>query len=132
MLHYAILFFIVALVAALLGMRGVAGLSAEIGYVLVVVAVIFLVVAFLTGRGPVPPVGGRSLDGRRSSPAASTVSPESGHRPLSGSPRQHLFLLLPRRTELSELQLQYFGTPSRAPSGRHNDRRCAREGAGSA
>jgi uncharacterized membrane protein YtjA (UPF0391 family) len=57
MLHYAILFFIVAIVAALLGMRGVAGLSAEIGYVLVVVAVIFLVVAFLTGRGPVSPVG---------------------------------------------------------------------------
>ncbi len=57
MLHYAVLFFIVALVAALLGMRGVAGLSAEIGYVLVVVAVIFLVIAFLTGRGPVPPVG---------------------------------------------------------------------------
>ena len=57
MLHYAILFFIVALVAAVLGMRGVAGLSAEIGYVLVVVAVIFLVVAFLTGRGPITPVG---------------------------------------------------------------------------
>jgi uncharacterized membrane protein YtjA (UPF0391 family) len=57
MLHYAILFFIVAVVAALLGMRGVAGLSAEIGYVLVVVAVIFLVVAFLTGRSPVPPIG---------------------------------------------------------------------------
>jgi uncharacterized membrane protein YtjA (UPF0391 family) len=57
MLHYAVLFFIVALVAALLGMRGVAGLSAEIGYVLVVVAVIFLVVALLTGRGPVPPIG---------------------------------------------------------------------------
>lgn len=57
MLHYAVLFFIIALVAALLGMRGVAGLSAEIGYVLVVVAVIFLVVAFLTGRGPATPVG---------------------------------------------------------------------------
>jgi uncharacterized membrane protein YtjA (UPF0391 family) len=57
MLHYAILFFVVALVAALLGMRGVAGLSAEIGYVLVVVAVIFLVVAFLTGQGTAPPVG---------------------------------------------------------------------------
>jgi uncharacterized membrane protein YtjA (UPF0391 family) len=58
MLHYAIIFFIVAIVAALLGMRGVAGLSAEIGYVLVVVAVIFLVVAFLTGRGgALPPIG---------------------------------------------------------------------------
>ena len=57
MLHYAILFFVVALVAALLGMRGVAGLSAEIGYLLVVVAVIFIVIALLTGRGPVSPVG---------------------------------------------------------------------------
>jgi uncharacterized membrane protein YtjA (UPF0391 family) len=57
MLHYAILFFVVALVAALLGMRGVAGLSAEIGYILVVVAVIFLVIAFLSGRGPATPIG---------------------------------------------------------------------------
>lgn len=52
MLYYAIIFFIVALVAAVLGMRGVAGLSAEIGYVLVGVAVIFMVVALLTGRAP--------------------------------------------------------------------------------
>ncbi len=57
MLHFAVPFFIVSLVAAVLGMRGIAGLSAEIGYVLVVAAVIFLVVAFLTGRGPVPPIG---------------------------------------------------------------------------
>lgn len=57
MLHYAVVFFVLALVAALLGMRGVAGLSAEIGYLLVVVAVIFLLIAFLTGRGPGIPVG---------------------------------------------------------------------------
>lgn len=49
MLHYALIFFVIALVAALLGARGVAGLSAEIGYFLVVVAIIFIVVAFLTG-----------------------------------------------------------------------------------
>jgi uncharacterized membrane protein YtjA (UPF0391 family) len=55
MLHYALIFFVVALVAALLGMRGVAGMSAEIGYFLVVVAIIFVVIAFLTGR--TPPVG---------------------------------------------------------------------------
>lgn len=55
MLHYALLFFVVAVVAALLGMRGVAGLSAEIGYVLVSVAVIFLLLAFFTGRSPLPP-----------------------------------------------------------------------------
>jgi uncharacterized membrane protein YtjA (UPF0391 family) len=55
MLHYALMFFVVALVAALLGVQGVAGLSAEIGYVLVSVAVIFLLVAFLSGRAPLSP-----------------------------------------------------------------------------
>jgi len=54
MLHYAVIFFIIALIAAVLGFRGVAGLSAEIGYLLVGVAVIFLVVALVTGRGPAP------------------------------------------------------------------------------
>jgi uncharacterized membrane protein YtjA (UPF0391 family) len=52
MLYYALMFFVVALIAAVLGMRGVAGLSAEIGYFLVVVAVVFVVIALLTGRAP--------------------------------------------------------------------------------
>jgi len=52
MLHYALMFFVVALVAALLGVQGVAGLSAEIGYVLVSVAVIFMVIAFIAGGTP--------------------------------------------------------------------------------
>jgi uncharacterized membrane protein YtjA (UPF0391 family) len=53
MIHYALIFFVVALVAAVLGFRGVAGMSAQIGYTLVGVAVIFLVVALLTGsRAP--------------------------------------------------------------------------------
>lgn len=55
MLHYALIFFVVALVAALLGQRGVAGLSAEIGYFLVMAAVVFVVIAFLTGRAPAGP-----------------------------------------------------------------------------
>ncbi len=55
MLHWAIIFFVIALVAAVLGMRGVAGLSANIGYTLVVVALIFLVIALVSGtRAPVP------------------------------------------------------------------------------
>lgn len=56
MLHYAIIFFVIALIAAALGMRGVAGMSANIGYILVVVAVIFLVFALVTGHAgpPVP------------------------------------------------------------------------------
>ena len=51
MLSWAITFFVVALIAAILGFRGIAGLSAEIGYVLVAVAIVFLVVAMITGRG---------------------------------------------------------------------------------
>jgi uncharacterized membrane protein YtjA (UPF0391 family) len=53
MIQWAIIFFVIALIAAVLGQRGVAGLSAQIGYLFVGVAVIFLVVALLTGRGPV-------------------------------------------------------------------------------
>jgi uncharacterized membrane protein YtjA (UPF0391 family) len=55
MLSWAIVFFIVALIAAVLGQRGVAGLSAQVGYLLVVVAVIFLLIALLTGRSPAVP-----------------------------------------------------------------------------
>ena len=55
MLHYAVVFFVVALIAAVLGFRGVAGMSAEIGWLFAVLAVIFLVVALLTGRTVVGP-----------------------------------------------------------------------------
>lgn len=54
MLHYALIFFVVALIAMVLGMRGVAGLSAEIGYLFVAVAVIFLVVSLFTGTPHTP------------------------------------------------------------------------------
>ncbi len=52
MLSWALVFFIVALIAAVLGFQGIAGLSAEIGWLFAVLAVIFLVVALLAG-GPV-------------------------------------------------------------------------------
>jgi uncharacterized membrane protein YtjA (UPF0391 family) len=52
MLHYAVVFFVIALIAAVLGLRGVAGLSAEIGWLFAVLAVVFLVIAVLSGRGP--------------------------------------------------------------------------------
>jgi uncharacterized membrane protein YtjA (UPF0391 family) len=52
MIHWALIFFVIALVAALLGFRGVAGLSAEIGYLFVVVAVIFLVIFMVSGGIP--------------------------------------------------------------------------------
>ncbi len=52
MLHYAVVFFVIALIAAALGFRGVAGLSAEIGWMFAVLAVILVAVMVLTGRGP--------------------------------------------------------------------------------
>ena len=52
MLHYAVVFFVIALIAAVLGFRGVAGLSAEIGWFFGVLCIIFLVVALLSGHGP--------------------------------------------------------------------------------
>jgi uncharacterized membrane protein YtjA (UPF0391 family) len=50
MLHYAVVFFVIALVASLLGFGGIAGLSAQIGWIFALVAVIFLAVALLGGR----------------------------------------------------------------------------------
>jgi uncharacterized membrane protein YtjA (UPF0391 family) len=55
MLSWALTFFVIALIAAVLGMRGVAGLSAEIGYFFVVLAVIFIVIALVSGRAPSTP-----------------------------------------------------------------------------
>jgi uncharacterized membrane protein YtjA (UPF0391 family) len=52
MLQWALIFFVVAIVASVLGARGVAGMSAQVGYALVVIAIIFVVLAFLFGRAP--------------------------------------------------------------------------------
>jgi uncharacterized membrane protein YtjA (UPF0391 family) len=54
MMHYALVFFVIALVAALLGFGGVAGLSAQFGYIFAVLAVIMLIVGLL-GRGRLGP-----------------------------------------------------------------------------
>ena len=51
--HWALVFFVVALVAAALGQSGVAGLSARVGRLFVLAAVVVLVLAMLAGRGPV-------------------------------------------------------------------------------
>lgn len=53
MLHWALIFFVIALVAAILGFRGVAGMSAQFGRVFVVLAVVMLLIYLLTGRGAV-------------------------------------------------------------------------------
>ena len=56
MLRWAIIFFIIALVAALLGFGGIAGTSMEIAKFVAIIAVILFVVSLafggLKGRGP--------------------------------------------------------------------------------
>ena len=59
MLGWAVTFFIVALVAALFGFGGVAGMSRDIGWLLAVLGVIVLIVGLvgrsIGGRGPTLP-----------------------------------------------------------------------------
>ena len=59
MLYWALIFFIVALVAAFLGFGGIAGAAAGIAEILffgfLILAVVFLVMTLIgRGRGPVP------------------------------------------------------------------------------
>jgi uncharacterized membrane protein YtjA (UPF0391 family) len=51
MFRYAIIFAVIALIAALLGFGGVAGLSADFAKILLIIGVILFVVAFVFGRG---------------------------------------------------------------------------------
>ena len=50
MLNWALMFFVVAIIAAALGVGGVAGMSAHIGWLLAVIGLIVLVVSLATGR----------------------------------------------------------------------------------
>ena len=52
MLHYAIVFFIIALIAAFLGFFSLAGTAAWIAKILFVGFVIVAVISLLTGRSP--------------------------------------------------------------------------------
>lgn len=52
MLYYAVTFLVIALIAAVLGMSGVAGMASQIAWVLFAVGIILLVVNFLTGNRP--------------------------------------------------------------------------------
>ena len=55
MLSWAITFFVIALIAAVLGFSGIAGMSANIGWLLAVLGVIVLVVGLISHN-----VGGRT------------------------------------------------------------------------
>jgi uncharacterized membrane protein YtjA (UPF0391 family) len=45
-------FFVIALIAAFLGFNGVAGLSAQFGWLFAVIGVVVLAVGLLSGRTP--------------------------------------------------------------------------------
>lgn len=51
MFRWAIIFAVIALVAALLGFGGIAGLSADFAKILLVIAVVLVVLGFVFGRG---------------------------------------------------------------------------------
>lgn len=52
MLHLALVFLVVAIVAMLLGATGVAGLSMNIAWILFVIGLILAIVMFVLGRRP--------------------------------------------------------------------------------
>jgi uncharacterized membrane protein YtjA (UPF0391 family) len=49
MLNHAVTFFVVAIIASVLGFSGVAGLSAQVGWFFAVVGVVMLAIAVLPG-----------------------------------------------------------------------------------
>ena len=53
MLSYAVTFFVIAIIAAVLGFGGIAGSAASIAQVLFFVFLVLALVSFLTGRGRV-------------------------------------------------------------------------------
>jgi uncharacterized membrane protein YtjA (UPF0391 family) len=52
MLHWALVFLVVAIIAGLLGFTGVAGTASSIAWILFVVGLILALVFFLRGRTP--------------------------------------------------------------------------------
>lgn len=50
MLHYAVVFFVIALIAALFGFGGIAAGAVSIGKILFIVFLVLAVVTFLFGR----------------------------------------------------------------------------------
>ena len=52
MLGWSVTFFIVAIVAALLGFTGIAGTAVNIAWILFVVGIVLALVFFLVGRRP--------------------------------------------------------------------------------
>ena len=56
MLRWAVTFFIIALIAGVVGLSGVANTSSNIAYYLAVGFLILFVISLVMGRGATPPV----------------------------------------------------------------------------
>jgi uncharacterized membrane protein YtjA (UPF0391 family) len=54
-LHYALVFLVVAIIAGVLGVSGVAAVATNIAYVLFVIALVLFVVHLITGRRSIAP-----------------------------------------------------------------------------
>ena len=52
MLYYALMFLLVGLVAATLGLSGIAGVATQIAYALFIIGVVLLVIHLVRGRTP--------------------------------------------------------------------------------
>jgi uncharacterized membrane protein YtjA (UPF0391 family) len=55
MLHYALVFLVVALIAGALGVSGVAAIATQIAWVLFVIALVLFVVHLISGRRTLAP-----------------------------------------------------------------------------
>jgi uncharacterized membrane protein YtjA (UPF0391 family) len=55
MLHWAVIFFVIAIIAAVLGFGGIAASAAGIAKILFIVFLVVAIVAFFVGRGRIPP-----------------------------------------------------------------------------
>ena len=56
MLHYALVFLIVGLIAGALGLGGIAAVAGQIAWILFLIGIVLIVIHLVTGRH-VPPVG---------------------------------------------------------------------------
>lgn len=52
MLSWAVIFFIIALIAAVLGFTGIAGTAVNIAWILAVIGIVLAIVFFAMGRRP--------------------------------------------------------------------------------
>jgi uncharacterized membrane protein YtjA (UPF0391 family) len=56
MLYWALIFFIIGLIAGALGMFGIAAAAGQIAWILFLIGVVLLVIHMASGRGPRTPV----------------------------------------------------------------------------